>query len=556
MDYKKLVGVYEALEKTTKRLEKRDIIAKILKEANEADLEKIIYLLQGMVFPQFDERKIGMSSRLILKVISKVSGESVNEIEKKWKKIGDLGEITESLVKKKKQTTLKITSDLTVEKVFNNIRKLAELEGEGTVSKKVDLVSELLANALPVEARFIVRTVLEELRVGVAEGVLRDAIALAYDVDVKIVERAFDVLVDYAEVARRAKEKKLSDLSLIIGKPFKVMLAIKVDSIEEAFEDVGKPALFDYKLDGFRVIIHKNNDEIKLFTRRMENVTKQFSEVVPIIKENVKAKKCILDSEFVGYDPKTKKYLPFQNISQRIKRKYDIEKIAKEFPVEINVFDILNYEGKDIKNKKQIERRELLEKVIKEKDKRIVLTKKLITQDEKKAKSFFEKALKDGHEGLICKKIDAIYQPGRRVEGWVKLKTVMENLDLVIIESEWGEGKRANVLSSYKVACKFGNRFLEVGKVSTGVKEKSEGLKYVDITKKLKRLIIKEEGKIVKVKPEVLLEVSYEEIQKSSTYSSGYALRFPRVIRLREDKPISEIATLRQVEKLYRSQKK
>src|SRR3989344_2213749 len=356
MENKKLVGVYEKLEKTTKRLEKRDIIAEILRECKEEELDKVIYLLQGRVFANFDERKIGMSSRLILKVISKVSGESVSEVEKKWKKIGDLGKIGEILIEKKKQTTLRGFSKLSVEKVFNNIRKLEELEGEGTVGKKVDLISELLANASPVEARFIIRTVLEELRIGVAEGVLRDAIALAYDTDVNEVEKAFDVLVDYAEVAKRAKEKRLDNLKLIIGKPFRVMLAIKVENIEEAFEDVGKPALWDYKLDGFRVTVHKNNDEIKLFTRKMEEVTKQFAEVLPIIRENVKAKKCILDSEFVGYDVKTKKYLPFQKISQRIKRKYDIEKIGKEFPIEINVFDVLNYEGKDIKNEKQIER--------------------------------------------------------------------------------------------------------------------------------------------------------------------------------------------------------
>jgi len=556
MDYKELVKVYEELEKTSKRLEKRDIITRLLKEVKEEELDKVIYLLQGRVFANFDERKIGMSSRLILKVISKVSGESVSEVEKKWKKIGDLGKIGEILIEKKKQTTLRGFSKLSVEKVFNNIRKLEELEGEGTVEKKVDLISELLANASPVEARFIIRTVLEELRIGVAEGVLRDAIALAYDTDVNEVEKAFDVLVDYAEVAKRAKEKRLDNLKLIIGKPFRVMLAIKVENIEEAFEDVGKPALWDYKLDGFRVTVHKNNDEIKLFTRKMEEVTKQFAEVLPIIRENVKAKKCILDSEFVGYDVKTKKYLPFQKISQRIKRKYDIEKIGKEFPIEINVFDVLNYEGKDIKNEKQIERRELLEKIIKEKEKKIVLTKKLITDDVDKAKKFFEQSLKAGNEGLIAKKLDAIYQPGRRVEGWVKLKSVMENLDLVIMEAEWGEGKRAKALSSYKLGCKFGNKFLEVGKASTGVKEKAEGLTYNEITKKLKKLITHEKGKIVKVKPELIVEVEYEEIQKSSTYNSGYALRFPRIIRLREDKPISEIASLKQIERLYKGQKK
>ncbi|MEK6952412.1 MAG: ATP-dependent DNA ligase [Nanoarchaeota archaeon] len=557
MEYKKLVGVYDKLEKTTKRLEKRDIIAEILRECKEDELDKVVYLLQGRVFPQFDERKIGMSSRLILKVISKVSGETVNEIEKQWKKIGDLGEVAAFLVQKKKQATLKSGSKLTIHKVFGNLLKLSELEGEGTVGRKIDLVSELIANASPVEAKFIIRTVLEDLRVGVAEGVLRDAIALAYNVDVKTVEKAFDVLVDYGEVAKRAKEKKLSGLGLVIGRPFKVMLAIKVNNIEEAFDEVGKPALFDYKLDGFRVTIHKSNDKIKLFTRKMEEVTKQFPEVIYLIKENVKAKKCILDSEFVGYDKKTGKYLPFQNISQRIKRKYDIENTAKKFPVEINVFDILNYEGKDLKDEKQLERRNLLEKIIKEKDKKIVLTKKLITDDVSKAKEFFEESLKAGNEGLIAKKLDAVYQPGRRVGGWVKLKSVMDNLDLAIIGAEWGRGKRVGFLSSFVLGCKKGNEFLECGMIGTGIKEKSEeGVSFKQLTKLLKPLINKEEGRKVKIKPKIIIEVGYEEIQKSPTYNSGYALRFPRVLRLREDKPLSEIVDLKQIEKLYRGQRK
>ncbi|MBI2499075.1 ATP-dependent DNA ligase [Candidatus Woesearchaeota archaeon] len=555
MEYKKLVEVYEKLEKTTKRLEKRDIIAGILGECKEDELDKIIYLLQGRVFPQFDERKIGMSSRLILKVISKVSGETVNGVERQWKKIGDLGEVTSFLVQKKKQSTLRSSSKLTIHKVFDNLLKISELEGEGTVNKKIDLVSELIANASPVEAKFIVRTVLEDLRIGVAEGVLRDAIALAYNVDVKAVEKAFNVLVDYGEVAGRAKEKKLGELELVIGRPFKVMLAIKVNNIEEAFDEVGKPALWEFKMDGFRVTIHKNNDEIKLFTRKMEDVTKQFPEVIDLIKENVKAKKGILDSEFVGYDKKIGKYLPFQNISQRIKRKYDIESIAKKFPVEINVFDILNYEGKYLKNEKQLERRKLLEKTIKEKDKKIVLTKKLITDDVSKAKEFFEESLKAGNEGLIAKKIDAIYQPGRRVEGWVKLKSVMENLDLAIIGAEWGTGKRAGFLSSFVLGCKKGNEFLECGMIGTGIKEKSkEGVSFKQLTKLLKPLINKEEGRKVKIKPKIIIEVRYEEIQKSPTYNSGYALRFPRVIRLRNDKPIGEIADLKQIEKLYKGQ--
>lgn len=557
MRYSVLVQVYEDLGKTSGRLDKVRIISDLLRRCGKGDLSRVVYLLQGRVFPHFDERKIGMSSQLILKVIARAAGASVFEIERAWKKKGDLGVVGEEFMRHKKQTTL-TSRTLDVKKVIENIRKLSEMEGQGAVDRKIGLVAELLTGAKATEAKFIVRTVLEELRVGVAEGVLRDSIAQAYDLGSKEVEKAFDVLVDYGEVAERAKEKKLKHLGLEVGKPFRVMLSIKVEDVKEAFKAVGKPALCEYKLDGFRVTIHKKGKEIKLFTRRLEDVTKQFKEVVDVINKHVKAKNCILDSEFVGYDFKTKRYLPFQNISQRIKRKYDIDQIAKKLPVEINVFDVLYYNGKDLVNEFQEDRRKLLEKIVKESKKKLVLTKRLITDNEKKASSFFKESLKNGHEGLIVKNLKTIYQPGRRVGGWVKLKTILEPLDLVIIGGEWGSGKRVGVLSSFVLGCRDGKEFLECGMLGTGIKEKSEeGVSFKELTKLLKPLIIKEEGREVKIKPKIVLEVAYEEIQKSPTYKSGYALRFPRLQRLRSmEKSARDVNTLNDIKRLYVSQKK
>ena len=553
MDYPTLVDVYLALEKTSKRLEKVDIISDLLKKCNIDNLIIVVYLLQGRVFPLCDERKIGMSSRLILKAISQSAGVSLQEVEKLWRKKGDLGIVAEELLSKRKQTTL-YRREIDVQKVFDNVRKLAETGGEGTVKRKIGLIVELLNNAKPIEARFIVRTVLDELRIGVADGILRDSIAKAYGFDVKKVERAFDILADFGEVAKRAKKKSLEHIELEVGKPFKVMLAIKVDDIKSAFEAVGKPALLESKIDGFRVTIHKKSNNIKLFTRRMENITKQFGEVIDVINSNVKCKDCILDSEFVGYDPKTKKYLPFQNISRRIKRKYNIEVMAKKFPVEINIFDIVHYNGKDLFQETQEKRRMLIEKIVENKKFKIKLTNKLVTGDEKEADVFFKDALKEGHEGLIFKKLDALYQPGRRVQGWVKLKSVLEPFDLTVTRCYFGEGKRAGWLTSYTLACKAGDKLLEIGKVSTGVKEKGEGFTYRKITKMLKPLIQKQEGKEAIVNPKIVIEVGYEEIQKSPTYSSGYALRFPKVLKVRFDKPVSEITTLDMIKKYYNAQ--
>ena len=322
MDYSELVNLYEALEKTSKRLEKTEILSNFLKKVDKNDFEFVMYLLQGRVFPSWDERKIGMSSRLVLKVISSSTGNPQNDVEKLWKELGDLGRVAEQLMKKRKQMTL-ARHELSVKKVIENIRKLASFEGEGTVDKKVNLIVELLNSSNPEGSRFIIGTILEELRVGVAAGIIRDALAKLFDVNVDDVEKAYNLTTDYGEVAELLKEhgiKGLDKISLKPGIPIKSMLAVLSENVEEAFEALGKPAQFEYKLDGFRVQIHKDKD-IKIFTRNLEDVTKQFPDIVKFVKENVKAKNFILDGEAVAYDKKTKKYLSFQTISQRIKRK-------------------------------------------------------------------------------------------------------------------------------------------------------------------------------------------------------------------------------------------
>ena len=556
MDYSYLVKYYKELESTTKRLEKIDILAKLFKETKSGELSAIVYLIQGTVFPEWDERNIGFSSRLILKSINSVTGISVDEIEKLWRTKGDLGLVTEELIKEKKQTTL-LSKKLSVKKVFDNIRKLADLEGEGTVNKKIQLVSELLSNATIIEAKFIVKTILKELRFGVKEGVIRDSISKAFDIDVEKIEEAFNLTGDYGEIAELAKEGNMDGINIKVGKPLKLMLATLVRDVEDGFKSVGKPLEAEFKLDGFRVSAHKDkNNQVKLFTRRMEDVTKQFPDIISVIKDNIEAKEFILDCEVVGIDKNNGKYLPFQNISQRIRRKYEIEKIAKEFPVEVNVFDIIYYDGKNLMQTPLIERRDILEKITKEKKYNLVLTKKIISDNEKEINHFFKESLILGNEGLMLKNINSFYVPGRYVNGWCKLKNVLEPLDLTITRGFFGEGKRAGWLTSFTVACKFGDKFLNIGDVSTGLKEKKgEDVTYEQMTKILKPLIIEEKGKEVIVKPKIVIEVGYEEIQKSQTSNSGFSLRFPRFLKLREDKPLSEINTLNDIERIYKVQK-
>ncbi|MBW2989374.1 ATP-dependent DNA ligase [Candidatus Woesearchaeota archaeon] len=584
MEYSKLAGIYEQMEKTTKRLEKTHILSEFLKKTSLDDLPIIALLVQGKLFPNWDENKIGVASRLILKAINTATGISSSKVELEWKKTGDLGIVAENLVKRKKQSTL-FSSSLSVKKVFENLRKLAGLEGIGAVDKKIKLIAELLTSAKPIEAKYITRTVLEELRVGVGEGSLRDAIVWAFfgediglkylsenKIDIKsreeynkyvsAVQEAYDQTNDFSTVAACAKKKGLKGLKesgIEVFRPLKVMLALKVKDVEEGFKRCGKPADVEYKLDGFRIQAHKKGGKVKLFTRRLEDVTAQFPDVERYVKKNIRGESFIIDSETAGFDPKTGKYLPFQKISQRIKRKYNIIETAKMFPVEVNVFDILYYNGKSMINEGFKERRKLIEKIVTGKKREIVVVKNMITSDEEELERFYKESLSKGNEGIMIKKLDAPYKPGARVGFMVKMKGVMDGLDVVITGAEWGEGKRARWLSSFTIACidDDGN-FLGIGKVGTGIKEKGEeGVSFNELTELLKPLIISEKGKTVRLKPKIVIEVSYEEIQKSPTYSSGYALRFPRFSRLRNmDKKAEDVVRLDELEDAYYGQKK
>ncbi|NOZ80958.1 MAG: ATP-dependent DNA ligase [DPANN group archaeon] len=607
MRYKDLVLVYEHVRSTTKRLEKTAEIASLLRETPAEDMVKIMLLLKGELYPQWDRRELGVAARQVLKALSLSYGIPIQRIEKDWSRIGDLGSVAEKLSARKTQATL-FSRSLTIEDVFSTLRKLAQMEGKGTVDRKTALLGRLLTSATPIEAKYIIRTVLEELRVGIGEGTLRDAIAWAFfprikgindqgegkgqvqltsleelqrhldDRDMLLVfkeetmareaykqlvskvQRALNIMTDPSLVAELAATKGwrcLDKVTFRIMRPLKVMLAQKVKDEEEGLKRVGRPCIVEYKYDGFRMQIHRDREDIRLFTRRLEEVTAQFPEVIEAVRTHTPAEQFILDAEAVGMDPKTQTYLPFQHVSQRIKRKYRIEELALRLPVEVNVFDILTYQGKSLIERPFKERRKLIERLVDGEQGKIRLSASKVVSTPEEARTFYEKSLEAGNEGIMFKNLDAPYSPGSRVGSMVKLKPVMDTLDLVIIGAEWGEGKRATWLTSFSVACRDeeGN-LLGIGKVGTGIKElESEGATFQQMTDLLRPSIIEQKGREVIVKPKVVVELSFEEIQKSTSYSSGYALRFPRLRNLREDRSVEDIADLATVEDLYFSQK-
>lgn len=554
MLYSDFVQLYEKLSSTTKKLEKIEILASFLpKLKGEEDL---IYLLRGKVFPDYDVRELGISTQLVIKSISIASGFSISEVNSKFKLIGDLGDVSVELLKIKKQNSL-FSKKLTAQHVMDSLRKISSISGTGTIDKKIAIISELLIESTFREACYIIRTLLGDLRIGVADAVLLGAINNAFFQDKNMldkIEKTYDLINDFAQLLKLSLSGKESfeHISLIPGRPINVMLATKVSSIQEAFEICGKPAAFEHKYDGFRVIISYDGKKIKLFTRRLEEVTNQFPDIVEIVSKHVKAKSFILDAEAVGFDSKTGKYLPFESISQRIKRKYDIGELASKMPVEVKIFDVLYLNGENKLESKFIERRKLIEEVIENVPWKISISTQIITDSEKEVQKFYKDALKIGEEGIMIKNLNSSYVSGRYVGNLAKLKPDVSDLDLVIVGAEYGTGKRAGGLTSFIVACKSGDKFLEVGKVSSGLKEKEgEGTTYNEINALLQPLIIDEDDSSVNVKPKIVVSVTYQNIQPSPTYSSGFALRFPRITHYRPERGIHDIATLEDIKKEF-----
>ena len=531
MEFSRLIGVYESLEDTTKRLEMTDIVSEFLKETPADILDIIVYFLLGKVFPDWMDRELGVGTKLVLRVISQVSGISEPVIEDYTREEGDIGKACARAITEKKQVIL-FTERLSVEYVYEILDKLSQFSGARSQEKKLKYLSNLFSSATGREARYLVRIILGTMRTGIGEGTVRDAIAQGFECDTFKVERAFMLTNDMGLVAKTASQnpEALDTLDITFFKPIKFMLA-QVGSLQEAKERMSVLSC-EIKYDGSRAQIHKKGDNIKIFSRRLEDITQALPDLVKAVQKSVSGD-AIVEGEIVATENEHPR--PFQYVLRRLRRKYDIEEMIEKIPLRIYLFDVL-YKDESLIDFPFKKRREVLQNTVHNTE-NAQISQVLVTESVKEANQFFEHSLDIGHEGLMVKDLTSVYQPGARGKKWLKIKQTMENLDLVIIGADWGEGRRAHWLASFLLGIKDeqGN-FLEIGKVGTGITDDT----FTTLTKKLKPYIIEQKGKTVTLVPHFVVEVAYEEIQKSPNYESGYALRFPRVVRFREDKSVEE----------------
>ena len=549
LTFREFAEFCSSIEKISSTLEITAKIAGFLKKIeDDEDLYNVVLFLTGRVYPPWDERELGVGIGLVYEALKLATGAEKPKIENLLRETGDLGKTAEQLVRKRKQLTL-FQEELTIKKIREVFDTMSALTGEGSQKRKIRLLADLYVSSTPIEARYLTRLVLGEMRLGVGEGIMRDAIAKAWGVSSELVERAYMITNDFGRVAVVVKnegKEGLKKLKIQLHIPVKMMLAQVAESVDSAVKEMGKVAV-EWKFDGTRVQIHWGNGKVTIFSRRLENVTRALPDIVEEVKRAVR-EGVILDGEAVAI--KDGKPMPFQHILRRFRRKHEIGKMLEKIPIKVYVFDILFADGEETIDLPLSERRTLLESVVGNSEK-ILPAEQKVTDRVEDIEDMYHQALNAGHEGVMMKNPKSPYIPGKRGKHWLKLKPVMENLDLVVVGGEWGEGKRSHVISSYELACiDEQGRLLRVGKVATGFTDEE----LEELTELFKPLIEYQEGKKIKFRPYYVFEVAYQEIQKSPKYESGYALRFPRFVRLRDDKSVDEADTIDRVARLYEAQ--
>ncbi len=512
------------------------IVAELIRKLGPEEAYKALLILTGRIFPPSDPRELNVSWATLWKVVSELTrgGEP---------KGVDVGELVESMLRSrdKRQTTL-FEEPLTIEEVYSLLEAIAEAEGPGSKGKKEAILKSLFSRVEPEEAWLLANAIVGETRLGLSEGLLIDAIAYAYRRRREDVERAAMVLGDPYEIVRRGGRLEFKP---VVFRPLRPMLAQTAESVRAAITELGKCAL-EYKLDGVRVQVHMRGGEVRLFSRRLSEVTRSVPDVVESVRSGVRAEEAILEGEIIA--ERDGKPLPFQMLIRRFRRTHFDPKLIEDIPLKLYLFDLLLLNGESYLERPYVERRAKLEQVASEP---LKLVPSVVTSNPEEGERFMREALKRGHEGIMAKRLDSPYVPGVRGRYWLKVKEV-HTLDLVIVAAERGYGRRHRWYSDYYLAARDPEtgEFLVVGKTFKGLTDEE----FEWMTRKLEELAVEREGKLIKVRPEIVVEVAFNEIQRSPKYISGFALRFARIVRIRDDKTPDEVDTLDRVRELYERQ--
>ena len=583
MKYVKLAEVFDEIEATSKRLEMTDLLVKLIKDTPRDEISKVVYLLQGKLYPDYLGVELGIAEKLLIKAVAEIVGKSENLVDGDFKKSGDLGLTVEKLLQRKSQATL-VKRPLTVSSVYDTFDKIAHAAGSGSVDLKIRLLRSLLNDASPLEGKFIARMAVGKLRLGVADMTVLDALAIAYGGDKSArepLERAYNLSSDLGYVANVVAKDGLAGVEkfkITVGRPIRPMLCERLPSAKEILEKLGGTGAAEYKYDGLRVQAHIAPKEVHLFSRRLENITDQFPDVARLLQKTIKAKEAIVEGECVAVDLHTGDMLPFQVISQRRGRKYEIEKMAEEIPVTVFLFDVLYLNGKDQTLTPYLERRKQLLKII-EPSEHVKVAEQVEARDPNRLEQLMDEAVASGCEGLVVKNTSeqSVYQAGARGWLWIKYKRsykaeVQDTFDLVPIGAFAGRGRRAGSYGALLMAVynPKDEAFETLCKLGSGFKDED----LLNLPKMMQPYLIKQKHPRVNslmqpdfwFVPSMVLEVAADEITLSPMHTcgwdlirpgSGLALRFPRFTgNWRKDKGPEDATTSQESVEMYRKQLK
>lgn len=580
--FMRLAEAFAALEATSSRIQMTQILVKTLREVPPEVIDKVIYLLQGTLGPEWKGLpELGLGDKYIMKSMSSAFRVSEETVAKIFKSIGDFGETAEKLARQASSRAGLFSfgekKSLTVSRVYDTLLRIANLTGEGSRDVKIRLFAGLLADAEPLEAKYLVRMVEGRLRVGVGDATILDALSIVYggSADAReIVERAYNLRADLGYVARLLAEGGIGSIKTIepiVGIPIRPMLAERGKSVIEILEKVGGRAIVEYKYDGERAQIHKDSDKIQIFSRRLENVSQRYPDVIEMARRGLKAEKVIVEGEIVAYDPETGELRPFQELMHR-KRKHEIEKAAKEIPVRVYLFDLLYADGVDYTKRPLPERRSALMKIV-EASEEWRLVDYIEAKSAEEIESFFLKAVSEGAEGVMVKAVhqDSAYTAGARGWLWVKYKKdykseMVDTVDLVVVGAFYGTGKRGGKLSSLLMAAydPRDDSFKTVCKMATGFTdeelERMNEMLRPHIMPRRHPRVDSQMKPDVWIEPLFVAEVLGAEITLSPIHTCAYgriregvglSIRFPRFLRWREDKRPEDATTVDEIAEMY-----
>lgn len=543
-----LANLGEQLEQTRKRKEMTALLAEFLQDLEPQEIPAAVRLTIGQIFPEWDGRALNISWKAMMAVVDELTDAPADVRAQASAEAVDGGQFVYMLLERARRQP-PTSPPLMIMDVSHTFEEIAGTAGRGSRMRKESLLRELLERATPVEAKYLAKIIYGEMRHGVSEGLMLDAIAIAAGIKSRWVRRANQLWGDLGEVACVALTRGdagLRSATVHLFRPLKPMLAQTANDLPEAFERFEGRLALEYKLDGARVQLHRRDEEVRIYSRNLTDVTDSLPDVVDHIKKFQVAKEFIVEGEAIAVDPLGRP-LPFQHLMRRFRRKHAIATTAKEIPVELHLFDLLYLNGESLVDLPYQERWSALNSLVGG----VNLIRRIVPETLEEGKEFAESARRAGHEGLMVKDLTSDYTPGVRGKSWLKVKHVM-SLDLVIAAADWGYGRRHGWLSNYHLAVfdEETREFLVVGKTFKGLSD----IEFQSMTERLLLLELRRQRSTVFVQPRIVVEVLFNEIQQSDQYRSGMALRFARIARIREDKNVAQADTLQTLRALYEQQ--